>query len=339
MADFDYQLFGMIKPRNFFNDSKSRKRKITKLNMDNMLRRTCRMFNWKGLPETIPQRFLELVLQINGLCAIIKHSNELYCVWGSAGGEPNYNYLPTKFIVANPYLNIYKAYTVNSGEDNDCVLCLNDSLYQGMVPLISYHSELLTEIQLTKRCVMVTHRSPIIATAPSNNDKENVDEWFKNLENGDLKAIYDKNFLKQINSIPLNNAGHNIITQILELEQYQKASLFNDIGLQMNYNMKRETITSSEAQLGESALLPLCDDMLEMRKNICAEVNKMYGQNWEVEFDSAWQDLRKSIEVEMAISEKELNTDDTKTVQLTGQKKFKLFKNKGDNNEKNTKTE
>lgn len=343
MGDFDYQLFGMIKPKKFFNDSKTRKAKITKLNMDNMFRRTCRMFKWNGLPETIPQRYLELVLQINGVCGFIKEGDNLYCVWGNTGGVPNYNYLPTQFIVANPYLKLFKTYTVNLGDKDDCILCPNDSLFQGMVPLISYHSELLTEIQLTKRCVMITHRSPVMATAPTNNDKEAIDGFFKDLENGDLKSIYDKNFLKNIDAKQLNNSAHNIITQVLEMEQYQKASLFNDIGLQMNYNMKRETITSSEAQLGESALLPLCDDMLEMRKLACERVNKMFDVNWSVEFDSAWQDLRKSIEVEMAISEKELNETEQsdEIVQSTGQKKkFKLFKGKnGENNETDKKTE
>lgn len=318
---FNFELFGMISPQKFFEDSKSRKDKITRLNMVNAFRRTSRMFDWKGLPETIPQRYLELVIQITGVCGIIKQDNKYYSVWGGLGGVPNYNYMPSWFIVSNPFLKITsKTYQIY-GEDKDCVIIPNDCLFQGMKPLISYHSELLTEIQLTKRCAMIWHRAPNMAIAPNNEDKEAIDGYFKDLEEGNLKSIYSKSYLKNIESIDTNSEGHNIITQILEMEQYQKASLFNDIGLQMNYNMKRESITSSEAQLGESALLPLCDDMLEMRRKACEEIKKLWGLDWEVDFSSAWKDLRKSIEVEMKSAENEANG-----VQLTGQ---------GDSNESN----
>lgn len=312
--DFNFELLGFMKPKDYFKDDDFRKERITQLNIYNMLRRTAKMFEWKGLPETIPQRHLELLVQSKGVCGFIKQNEKLYVVYGQLGGVPNYNYMPTWFIVSNPYLKITSK-TYNIYENIDCVIFPNDSLYQGLMPLLSYHSELLTEIQLTKRCVMITHRSPVMATAPSNNDKEAIDGFFKDLENGKIKSIYDKNFLQQINAIQLNANSHNIITQVLEMEQYQKASMFNDIGLQMNYNMKRETITSSEAQLGESALLPLCDDMYEMRKICCKQLKDIFDVDISVEFSSAWRDLRKSIQVEMAISEKELSDNQSNTLE------------------------
>lgn len=308
--DYSLDIMQHIKSRGYFKTSKQRKDKITKLQMVNMLRRTQRMFEWKGLPDTIPQRDMELLIQTRGLTGIVKHNDKLYSVFGGLGGTPQYNYMPTWYIVANPYLKLNKTFYIYNDDEHkkDVVIIPNDSLYQGIIPLLSYHCEMLTEIQLTKRCIVVNNRMPNLLVAPDANAKQNLDDFLSDLDEGELASIFDKNYLKNIQSIPISDGStRNVMTQVLEMEQYQKAAMFNDIGLQMNYNMKRETITSSEAQLGESALLPLPDDMLEMRKIACRQVKEVFDEKWEVEFSSAWKDLRKSIQVEMAIEEKELN--------------------------------
>src|SRR5699024_7339527 len=125
-------------------------------------------------------------------------------------------------------------------------------------------------------------------------------------ENGEIDAILDKNFMFTTETLGKEVGGRNIITQLLEAEQYQKAAMFNDFGLQLNYNMKRESITSSEAQLGEGALLPDPDDMMEMRQAAVKEWNALWGRNISVEFDSAWRNLRVNIESEIAKEEAEV---------------------------------
>ena len=220
------------------------------------------------------------------------------------GGVPNWEYMPSLFIVSNPYLQLQaQTYYIYDGiyngvkQDKNTVIIPNDSLYQGLLPTLSYHSELLTEIQLTKRALLINNRFPALMVAPDNRAKKDLDDYLGSLEDGEPTAILSKNMLRDLQVIPVDNgAARNIITQTLEAEQYQKAALFNDVGLQMNYNMKRETITSSEAQLGEGALLPLPDDMMDMRKEACRQVKDVFGLDWSVEFDSAWADLRKSIQ-------------------------------------------
>ena len=68
-----------------------------------------------------------------------------------------------------------------------------------------------------------------------------------------------------------------------------KASLYNELGLQSNYNMKRESINSGESQLNEDMLHPLIDDMLRERQIALEKVNAMFGTNITVEFNSAWE--------------------------------------------------
>lgn len=281
------------------NALSERKNRLTRHNMFNMYRRTLQMFKWSGLPYEIPQRNLELTIQTRGFACIYPCNGKHYQGYAGLGEKPNYNYMPTVAIVSNPYLKLssqrFEIYDTEKGKAN-CVIIPNDSLYQGMNDTLSLHSELITEVQLTKLLVMILSRYPALLTAPNNNEKQDLMEVFEDLEGGSLKVILEKSFLNQINSVELGkDMPNNLITQLNELEQYEKASEFNDIGLQMNYNMKRESITSSEAQLGESALLPLPDDMMDMRKESCKRIKEVFDLNWGVEFGSAWKDLRKSI--------------------------------------------
>ena len=320
--DYELQIMSCIQIQNFFKKSPSRKENITRYNMNNMLRRTLKMFKWKNLPDTITQRYMEIVIQTRGMIGFIKNNDNYYALWGTLGGIPNWEYMPSQFIVSNPYLNLnanrYEIY----GENKDVVVIPNDSLYQGMLPILSYHSELLTEINLTKRMVQITSRFPVVFFAPDNNTKNDIEDYIKSLEDGDIKAIFDRNLMRDVKSLPVNEGkASNLMTQILETEQYQKAALFNDVGLQLNYNMKRETITSSEAQLGEGALLPLPDDMMECRKKACKEIKELFGLEIDVEFDSAWRNLRISIEVEIdkELKDSQEKKEIEKDVQSDGQ--------------------
>ena len=69
------------------------------------------------------------------------------------------------------------------------------------------------------------------------------------------------------------------LTNLIEYHQYLKAGLFNELGLNSNYNMKRESINSNESQLNDDMLHPLIDDMLARRREALEEVNAMFGLN------------------------------------------------------------
>lgn len=301
----DYFSNEWIKRINYFNWSKRstprHKQLITNYNIRNMLLRTSRMFTWKGLPKEMPQRFLELVLQSWGYIGIVESDNIYYCCWGTLGGEPNYNYMPSKFIVANPHIGnggLNEEYNIY-GDNKNVVVIPNDTLYRGLMPILTFHSELNTEIQLTKRLIIINERMPNALTAPDNNAMKDIKEFLGDVEDGELASVFDRNMLRKVESIPYGEGrSANLITQIIEMEQYQKASLFNDLGLQANYNMKRETLTSSENLLNIDALLPLCDDMLEMRQIACNELKEVFGLDISVDFSSAWKMLRDNLELE-----------------------------------------
>lgn len=251
-----------------------------------MLDRTQRIFEYRGLPDTIPQRMLELQLQQNGFTIFTEHESKLYCFYAGLGGEPDVYYRPTKAVIANPALK-YNA-TLDIGRD--CVIALNDSMLVGLMPLYYRYAEQLVENDLTIYIADINSRITSLLSSSDDTAYKAAVEYLEKVQRGELGVIADSAFLEGVKTQPYASPGmSNQLTQLIELQQYLKASWFNEIGLQSNFNMKREAINSGEAALNEQALLPLVDDMLECRRQALKEVNEKYGLNVTVELSSSWE--------------------------------------------------
>ena len=81
----------------------------------------------------------------------------------------------------------------------------------------------------------------------------------------------------------------NLISQHIELEQYIKASLYNDIGVNANYNMKRESINANESDLNNDSLFTLIDDMISVQNRAFEKFNNATGLNVTVQKSSIWE--------------------------------------------------
>ena len=260
------------------------------------------MFKWDGLPSTIPKRELELFLMTNGhVCFAKADDGNLYVFTGGFGGKPNAYYMPTRYIIANPYVETKNEFDVsNIGENANAVVMPNDSMYQGLLPLLEKYATLMCENELSIWIRTITSRAEFLILAENSKGKEAVDVFIKNLFDGKLSSILNKVSLQDgIKTQPYANTNGNAITQLIEMQQYLKASLYNELGLNANYNMKREAINSDEANLNNDALRPLIDDMLECRKNWCKKVNEMFGTSISVDFDSVWYENQKEIDLSL----------------------------------------
>ena len=267
------------------------------------------MFKYDGLPDTIPAKWLEHYLFVNGQCVFIKNGEDLIVTTGGQGGEPDIYYIPTKYIVSNPYVKEEARKTYTIGED--CVLIRNDTYSQGLIPLLTRYCSQLTENDLTMQTADILSRAMLTITATDTQTKESVEKWLLDLRKGKLSAIGELpsmvgNQDRTVNITPFQ-AVASTITDLIEYHQYLKASLYNELGLNANYNMKRESINSNESQLNDDMLHPLIDDMLARRREALEEVNKMFGTNISVEFNGAW--LTNEKEEELTLEQMETVTD------------------------------
>lgn len=273
--------------------------------------RTQSMFTYEGLPDTIPVQWLESYLQRNGSCCIAEHEGKLYALLGNAGGELDEYYQPTIYTVANPALNLSKSYKI--GED--CVYCRNDFDAVGLVPLVSRYCGLMTENLLTVRISDINMRMMNLLSAPDDNTLQSTKQYLKDLEEGKLGVVGETPFFEGLKLQSKGVGNGDYMIQFIELQQYLKGSMYNELGINANFNMKREALSGQEVALNDDALMPLIDDMLKQRRAMCDELNQMFGLNVSVDYGSAWH---SNVVEKQLISEEELGADGAESEEAAG---------------------
>ena len=278
----------------------------TRTYVEYMLNRVASMIDYDGLPDTIPKRDLLLMLQMNGNVFIPKKeftSGNYYAFTGGMGGESDIYYHPTLYTIANPALSRMFG---QKGDmilriDVDGALIRHDSMLTGLLPLMLQHASLLVETDLTMRMAIKNARTIAVMSAPDDRTKQAAEKYLADLEDGKDGVIGETAFLDGIKVQPIANEASRTLTQLIEMRQYLKASWYNDLGLSANYNMKRESINSHEAQLDNDALLPLVDDILSTQKVCFERLADITDGDLVItpKLGSAWQDRQKLTEMEL----------------------------------------
>lgn len=289
-----------------------------------MLDRTNAMFEYDGLPETIPARKLEEFIQTRGYVSIIEYEgdnapNGLYAVTGGLGGKRDAYYEPMDFVFANPYLGIDGTYRIYPHDPDPsqsrCVIIRNDSMYMGLMPMFTRYASLLTENAVTLRISDINLRALLTMAAPDDKTKASAELYLKRLEDGENAVIGETAFFDGVN---YHDAGHpnNHMKDLIEYEQYLKASWYNELGLDSNYNMKRERISEGEVNQNSDALIPLVQNMLNSRIECVNNMNALFGTNVSVKLASIWEtEFTETLDPEPETEPDQ--TDETETDETT----------------------
>lgn len=276
-----------------------------------MFNKTQRIFKYNNLPEELPQRQIELFTQCYGFTIWKKVDGKMYVFYGGLGGIPNAYYLPTLAIVTNPFLKYNKMLEI----DKDCVVMWNDSMHYGLMPINEKYASLIAENEISLRVATINARIPAIIEVNNDTEKATAEEYLQKVEDGELAVFSSDRFIDEVvgqnNRIKdFNNRATSHIKELIEENQYLHAKWWNEIGINANFNMKRESINESEASMNEDGLLPLIDDMLECRKIAVEQINQMFGLNISVELSSSWKKIRVDIETAQKVEQAKEETPD-----------------------------
>lgn len=259
-----------------------------------MLNRTLTIFEYDNLPNTIPKKDFELITQIVGCCTISEVNGKLYAFYGGLGGIPNEYYLPTLSVVANPYLKLNKVYEIGK----NCEVILNDSMYVGLTPMFDKYANMITDVDISLKFATINTRIPMVAVASDDNIASSFNTLFENVEKGDnIKSIVAPNLMEEetFKTRDYFSRQNNNIKDLIELRQYLLGCWYNELGIQSNFNMKRESLNENEIGMNLDALVPLIDNMLEERKKGWERVNKLYKTNVQVRLSNLWLKIRNEI--------------------------------------------
>ena len=304
MAKIDKYNYGLGYTFNYNYKDKSR-------NVDNlikyMLNRSNIMFQYHNLPDSIPSREIELLLQTNGFGVFIEVEGKYYIVNGGLGGEPDVYNMPTEAVISIPALKLNKTYKINE----DCIVIPNDSMYLGLLPMYAKYCTLMNENEMTMLLATVNKRIQHLLSANDDNTIESAKNFLKKVFDGEIGVIGESKLFESLKVNTTSATSQVSMKDLFEYEQYLKASMYNEIGLSANFNMKRERLSSSEVEANTDNLYPLVDDMLNSRRKGLEKVNEMFGLDIQVEFNSSWDYRLFNGEPVHSINGTEVQLEDT----------------------------
>lgn len=259
-------------------------RNISQLNRY-MLAKTLSMFDYSGLPDSVPQKELEKILQTHGYAFYTEIDDVPYVLWGGMGGELDEYYNPTEIVIHNPALGINNNFNINE----DGVLIKNDDMEIGLLPLFERFNTLMIENQINMDMHGFNSRALKLISASDDRTKESAELFLKKLRNGESAVIGDNAMFEGVKVHTSNSGGGSTLVHLIEYQQYLKAALYNEVGISAPSNMKRERLNSGEVNQQEDALMIFVDSMLKCRKEAIQKINEKYSENIEVKFSGAWE--------------------------------------------------
>lgn len=260
-------------------------------NNDYLLTKTLSMFEWENLPETIPSKQLEKILQQNGFAFITEVKGELYAFRGSLGGELDEYENPTKITINNIALNFNKTLDVRT----DGVLISSDDMKMGLLPLFNKYNFMLVENDINMVLHGYNSRLQTFISASDDKTRASAEAFMKKLVDGDLSVIGENALFDGVKTHSGASGQSNSITALTEFHQYLKGSLFNEIGLNANFNMKRERLISGEVEAVEDSLYPFIDNMMKNRQLAIEKINEKYQTSILIGYGSVWHKKNKEL--------------------------------------------
>ena len=274
---------------------------------DYMLNRTLAMFDYQNLPTELNRDIIEKQLQKHGKGVLFKHNEQFYFLDYSVTKKNAYDE-PIEITVSNNYLGLScQKYKVNE----ECVLFKSDSLELGLMPLFERANTMQVENDISIMIAMYSKRAQLLLSANDDNTYNSAKEFINKIKKGELAVIAES---KMFESLRVNNQiQHDTnIHDLIELQQYIKGSLYNELALKQNYNMKKGNITAIEILNDDNANYPLVDNMLYEREQAIERVKKVFNLNVIVEFSSSWDyrinnglEVTKKVYDELGKQEKE----------------------------------
>ena len=274
-----------------------------------MLNRLASMFEYtvpEEIQDTFKPEYMDVYLMYYGHACIFKYNDKLYVSFGAWGGDPDPYYIPRKYIVSNPYLAPGKSLELT--RDEDCIVIKNDMHAIGLKSLLEKHGTMLVENDISRLIAEYNSRIGDMLVGEDDKTKASAELFLQRIIEGKLGVISSNAMLESFKTYRQTTGVNTSLTPLIEHHQYIKSEMLQDLGIDSNWNGKREAVNSAETALNQDYLMPLIDQMLEQRRKGLEKVKELFGYDIKVDLSSSWKSNAEEEELELEKLEAETET-------------------------------
>lgn len=243
------------------------------------------MFEWKNLPDTVDDRYLELTLFQNGQAIFFKDE-----VLGYLGLQ----------CAVNGNFDVYRvplrrrAYASNGYNNQDLnnensVIIYNNYLRTNSVRDIKMFAQRLYDIDCTIDVNARAQKTPVLIQCEEN-QRLTMLNAYKEFDGNSPVIFADKNL--DINGLKVFTTDAPYVADKL---YSLKTQYFNEaltyLGISNVSFEKKERLVSDEVSRQQGGTIASRYSRLEMRRKACEKINKMFGLNIEVDYREDFREI------------------------------------------------
>lgn len=279
-----------------------------------LINRVARMLVYDDLPETIDAGFINRELIFNGVYGVAKKGADVHAWRGMCGGELSAEYIPTRFIGASPVLGSidkklgvdvvavfastsdrfapYSTYKIT--KDGKHIFDASNNMEIRGTPLYHYivrTAEILEDIDVTTQTLLKSTRAHCFVSAADEQKRVAAETALKRIYSGQLNTVFQSDILDSLkfNFAPTAASAANTLAELKEQYQFYLAEFYHAIGINANYNLKRERLNTAEVDLNIQPLMVNVADMLKCSIDGWEMINAIFGTKTRVRLGEEWE--------------------------------------------------
>lgn len=247
--------------------------------LDRMKKICLSMFEWKGLPDTMNARYLEMCLYYNGQAALLKDDTYGFINTRAAdSGYINIYGLPTLLNCYSYSYNSQRNLYVPDSDDTEqdsCILVMNTFERVPTCATIELFAKRLAEAQRTIDINLAAQRTPCLVLTDKNQEFT-LRQMYAQYE-GNSPVIYaNKDQLNPEAIKTIDTQAPYVIDKLMAYKREIWNEFLSFIGVS-NLSEKRERLVTAETDSNNELVNLNMQSYLVPRQKACEEFNKLFG--------------------------------------------------------------
>lgn len=264
------------------------------------------LFEWKNLPPTIEERYIEKALFDKGLVCLVNDKNFGEIVVGCSysqnmniWGEPTevittgYNYVKT-FNIENTINTTYKR-----GVDgiNPAIVCQNNDLAISTRDILEYYVNKLVEVELSTFTNVYLQKFPFLINTTKDNEMT-MRTLISKVDKGEPYIMYNKKIADLSSAVDVFNLNVPFVAdKLLQYRFETEREIYTLFGFNNNFE-KKERLLTDEVNSNNDFINCNIDSMYKKRKQFAELMNAKYGWNVQVKKRYEIQEVGESEEID-----------------------------------------